>query len=64
MSDFSDEEIYREIGTIVSEYDILVEVRGRVFDNLSAQGMFRTEWVKDFSCPSDEFVVEELENFD
>ncbi|OCR01637.1 hypothetical protein BCD67_19325 [Oscillatoriales cyanobacterium USR001] len=121
MSDFSDEEIYREIGAIVSEYDILkcdecakavlkwlaenriagkllrlktrfddedfilsermlqkglgesitengthygVEVRGRVFDNLSAQGMFRTEWVKDFSCPSDEFVVEELENFD
>ncbi|MDF0553628.1 hypothetical protein [Kamptonema sp. UHCC 0994] len=62
MSSFSDEEIYREIGTIVSQYD--VEVRGRVFDNLSTQGMFRTEWVKDFSCPSDGFVVEELENFD
>ncbi|MEG5001735.1 papain fold toxin domain-containing protein [Microcoleus sp. B4-D4] len=39
-----------------------VEVRGLVFDNLSTDGMSKEEWVKDFHSPSDQFVVEEIEN--
>lgn len=39
-----------------------VEVRGLVFDNLSTDGMFIEEWVKDFHCQSEPFVVEELES--
>ncbi|MEG4486386.1 papain fold toxin domain-containing protein [Microcoleus sp. D2_18a_B4] len=39
-----------------------VEVAGLVFDNLSTDGMLREEWVKDFHCQSEEFVVEELES--
>jgi len=39
-----------------------VEVRGLVFDNLSTDGMFIEEWVKDFHCQSEQFVVEELES--
>jgi heterodisulfide reductase subunit C len=38
-----------------------VEVRGLVFDNLSLDGMTQTEWINDFSCPSDQFTVEELD---
>jgi arsenate reductase-like glutaredoxin family protein len=121
VRDFSDEEVYREIGTIVNQYDILecdrcakavlkwlaengivgkllklktryreefilstrlerrgegvnesittngthygVEVRGRVFDNLSTEGLFREDWVSDFSCRRGEFIVEELDSF-
>ena len=33
-----------------------VEVRGRVFDNLSPQGMTRDDWLKDFHCQSEEFI--------
>ena len=39
-----------------------VEVRGLVFDNLSTDGMSKEEWLKDFHSPSDQFVVEEIEN--
>ena len=39
-----------------------IEVGGLVFDNLSTDGMLREEWVKDFHCQSEEFVVEELES--
>jgi Papain fold toxin 2 len=121
VSNFADEEIYREIGAIVSQYDILecdrcakavlkwlagnriagkllklktkyreefilstrlersgwdanesittngthygVEVRGRVFDNLSTEGLSREDWVNDFSCRRGEFIVEELDGF-
>jgi hypothetical protein len=40
-----------------------VEVRGRVFDNLSVQGMRREDWLNDFHCQSEQFIVEELGEF-
>jgi Papain fold toxin 2 len=40
-----------------------VEVKGRVFDNLSNYGMSREDWVKDFHSFTDEFEVEEIEKF-
>jgi len=40
-----------------------VEVRGLVFDNLSAEGLIREYWIKDFNCPSEQFVIEELLEF-
>ncbi|MFH7024728.1 MAG: papain fold toxin domain-containing protein [Heteroscytonema crispum UTEX LB 1556] len=39
-----------------------VEVLGRVFDNLSTEGMAREDWLRDFHCPSEKFIVEELES--
>ncbi|MBE9051201.1 hypothetical protein IQ243_12370 [Nostocales cyanobacterium LEGE 11386] len=39
-----------------------VEVLGRIFDNLSRQGLPRDEWINDFSCRSGEFYLEELDN--
>jgi hypothetical protein len=39
-----------------------VEVLGRVFDNLSPEGMTREDWLGDFHCPSEQFIVEELES--
>ena len=36
-----------------------VEVRGRVFDNLSPEGMMRDDWLKDFHCQSEEFMITE-----
>jgi Papain fold toxin 2 len=38
-----------------------VEVRGKVFDNLSEQGLSRQEWLQDFWCHSGEFTLTELE---
>jgi hypothetical protein len=38
-----------------------VEVFGLVFDNLSRQGLPRTEWINNFSCRSGGFYVEELD---
>jgi hypothetical protein len=40
-----------------------VKVRGKVFDNLSADGMDIEMWLSDFDCPSGRFVIEEMENF-
>lgn len=40
-----------------------VEVMGKVFDNLSAEGLSRADWLKDFSCLSGSFVVDEPTNF-
>ena len=40
-----------------------VEIQGRVFDNLSTEGMSRGDWLKDFHCSSEKFIVEELEEF-
>ena len=37
-----------------------VEVMGKVFDNLSAEGLSREDWIKDFSCLSGSFIVDEL----
>jgi Papain fold toxin 2 len=39
-----------------------VEVLGKVFDNLSADGLSRSDWVKSFHCPSERFIVDELES--
>ena len=39
-----------------------IEVFGKVFDNLSILGMTREEWLNDFHCPSEQFIVEELES--
>jgi hypothetical protein len=30
-----------------------------VFDNLSPQGMTREDWLKDFHCQSEEFMITE-----
>ncbi|NJR52910.1 MAG: hypothetical protein HC780_28435 [Leptolyngbyaceae cyanobacterium CSU_1_3] len=38
-----------------------VEVRGLVFDNLSSEGMTREQWLLDFSCPSQQFSLQELD---
>ncbi|MGA7932642.1 MAG: papain fold toxin domain-containing protein [Kovacikia sp.] len=40
-----------------------VEVRGKVFDNLSEQGLSREDWLQDFWCHSGEFTLTELERF-
>jgi hypothetical protein len=40
-----------------------VEVRGKVFDNLSPEGLILEDWVKDFYSLSNEFEVEALDNF-
>lgn len=34
-----------------------VEVLGRVFDNLSSEGMIVEEWLADFDCPSHRFII-------
>ena len=36
-----------------------VEVRGKVFDNFSPEGMTREDWLKDFHCQSEEFIITE-----
>jgi Papain fold toxin 2 len=38
-----------------------IEVRGKVFDNLSEQGLSRETWLQDFWCHSGEFVLTELD---
>lgn len=38
-----------------------IEVFGQVFDNLSTAGLTRAEWLKDFHCPSEQFVLTELD---
>jgi hypothetical protein len=40
-----------------------VEVRGKVFDNLSPEGLILEDWVKDFHSLSNEFEVEAIDNF-
>lgn len=36
-----------------------VEVRGKIFDNLSLEGMSREDWINDFQCSTQEFIIEE-----
>jgi Papain fold toxin 2 len=38
-----------------------VEVLGKVFDNLSADGLSRADWLKSFHCLSERFIVDELD---
>jgi hypothetical protein len=38
-----------------------VEVLGQVFDNLSSEGLPRKAWLQSFHCPSNQFILEELE---
>jgi Papain fold toxin 2 len=38
-----------------------VEVRGRVFDNLSSSGMIKDDWINDFHCQSEEFDIKYLD---
>ncbi len=40
-----------------------IEVRSKVFDNLSTTGQTREEWIKDFDCPSGKFIIEQIERF-
>jgi len=54
------EGIYESI--TVNGQHFAVEVRGKVFDNLSAQRLSRHDWLKDFHCHSDRFGVTELDN--
>lgn len=38
-----------------------IEVQGRVFDNISTEGLSRDDWLNDFHCPSEQFIIEEIE---
>ncbi|MDJ0797304.1 MAG: papain fold toxin domain-containing protein [Calothrix sp. MO_167.B12] len=38
-----------------------VEVQGKVFDNLSVEGLTIKDWLDDFICPSGEFLVNYLD---
>ena len=39
-----------------------VEVLGKVFDNLSDQGIPREQWIRSFHCMSEKFVLDELDS--
>ncbi|KAM3098531.1 papain fold toxin domain-containing protein [Phormidesmis sp. 146-35] len=39
-----------------------VEVFEQVFDNLSVEGFSREDWLKSFHCPSEQFILTELES--
>nr|WP_254445308.1 MULTISPECIES: papain fold toxin domain-containing protein [unclassified Anabaena] len=39
-----------------------VEVFGKVFDNLSVEGMTREDWLNDFDCLSHQFTVTEIDS--
>ncbi|MBD2341933.1 hypothetical protein H6G64_33925 [Calothrix sp. FACHB-156] len=39
-----------------------VEVKDRIFDNLSTQGLNVNDWLNDFECPSGEFLIEYLDD--
>ena len=40
-----------------------VEVWGKIFDNLSEQGLYIDDWINDFTSLSDEFDVEMIDEF-
>ena len=40
-----------------------IETCGKVFDNLSPDGLDRRDWIADFDCASGEFEITELESF-
>jgi hypothetical protein len=37
-----------------------VEVFGKVFDNLSTEGLSREDWLNGFHSPSNKFIIDEL----
>jgi Papain fold toxin 2 len=37
-----------------------IEVFDKVFDNLSAEGLSRSDWLSDFYCVSGQLLIEEL----
>ncbi len=39
-----------------------VEVLGKVFDNLSEEGIPREQWIGSFHCMSEKFIVDELDS--
>lgn len=39
-----------------------VEVLGKVFDNLSDEGISREQWVGSFHCMSEKFILDELDS--
>ncbi len=38
-----------------------VEIRGKIFDNLSTEGMTKEAWLQDFHCQSEQFLINERE---
>ena len=40
-----------------------VEVFGKIFDNLSRQGLYPDDWIQDFTSLSNEFKIEVIEEF-
>ena len=38
-----------------------VEVKGKVFDNISKSGLTFSNWFDDFECPSGEFIIDYLD---
>lgn len=40
-----------------------VEVFGKIFDNLSRQGLSQADWIEDFTSLSNEFEIEVIEEF-
>ncbi|GAB1539644.1 hypothetical protein NUACC21_23110 [Scytonema sp. NUACC21] len=38
-----------------------VDLKERVFDNLSTEGLTLSDWLNDFDCPSGEFLVDYLD---
>jgi hypothetical protein len=38
-----------------------VEIKARVFDNLSSEGLSLSNWLNDFECASGEFIVDYLD---
>jgi Papain fold toxin 2 len=41
-----------------------VEVKERIFDNLSTQGLTFSDWLDDFQCPSGEFLIDYLDTLE
>jgi hypothetical protein len=40
-----------------------VEIRGKVFDNISKEGLTKEDWIEDFHSFSDEFEIKIIEDF-
>jgi Papain fold toxin 2 len=39
-----------------------VDVLGKVFDNLSDEGISREQWISSFHCISEKFILDELDS--
>ncbi|WP_414619884.1 papain fold toxin domain-containing protein [Calothrix sp. CCY 0018] len=38
-----------------------VEIKSKIFDNLSTNGLTKEEWFNDFICPSGDFVITNID---